>query len=188
MAISFPSDIVELSENLLHDAQRQNYIITAAESCTGGLLMAALTEISGASKTIWQSYLTYHNHAKQEFLNVSFETLQQYGAVSHECAREMANGVLEKQKQSLKQDDAQNSQNILAIAITGIAGNNHDKIDEESGKNVGLVYIGLAKYLSDENAHQGRVSEHHFSGTRNEIRTQTVFHALAEAQEFLAMR
>ena len=86
----FPSNIHLLTQELLMLARQKNYCLTSAESCTGGLLMGALTEIPGASDVIFQGLIVYHNHSKQKLLAVRAQTLQTYGAVSAECALEMA--------------------------------------------------------------------------------------------------
>lgn len=96
---------------LVLDILRNNGLkLAAAESCTGGLLTAALTEIPGSSDVLERSFVTYSNEAKIEMLGVRPETLEAYGAVSVETAREMAQGALT------------HSRADIAISITGIAG------------------------------------------------------------------
>ena len=102
--------------------------ISAAESCTGGLFGAALTDIPGISAVFDRSLVTYSNQAKIEELGVKPETLEKYGAVSDETAREMAEGVRLK------------SGTDIGISVTGIAGPGGAIED----KHVGLVYIGLS--------------------------------------------
>ncbi len=93
------------------DILRNNgLMMTAAESCTGGLLTAALTEIPGSSEVLDRGFVTYSNEAKIEMLGVSPATLEAHGAVSRETAREMAEGALA------------HSRADIAISITGIAG------------------------------------------------------------------
>ena len=84
--------------------------LTLAESCTGGLLAAALTEVPGASAAVDRGFVTYSNAAKEEMLGVGPDTLARHGAVSEEVAQEMAAGALAR------------SHATLAIAITGVAG------------------------------------------------------------------
>ena len=102
--------------------------VACAESCTGGLLSAAITEISGSSSVFDFGAVTYANTMKQRLLGVSAETLAVYGAVSEQTARAMAKGIL-----SYSGAD-------YALSITGIAGPQSDGTD----KPVGLVYICLA--------------------------------------------
>ncbi|MDA0361650.1 MAG: CinA family protein [Proteobacteria bacterium] len=95
---------------LLKEAKDQKMLITAAESCTGGLLMAELTNIPGSSAVIDRGFITYSNQSKIEMLGVRESTLTKHGAVSRETAEEMATGAI---KHSLAN---------FAISITGIAG------------------------------------------------------------------
>ena len=102
--------------------------IAAAESCTGGMFGAALTDIPGISAVFDRSLVTYSNQAKIDELGVRPETLEQYGAVSEQTALEMAEGVRKK------------AGTDIGISVTGIAG--PDGGTEE--KHVGLVFIGLS--------------------------------------------
>ncbi|MGX8773671.1 MAG: competence/damage-inducible protein A [Bacillota bacterium] len=102
--------------------------ISAAESCTGGMFGAALTDIPGISAVFDRSLVTYSNQAKMDELGVKAETLEKYGAVSEETAVEMAEGVRLR------------SGTDIGISVTGIAGPDGDTSD----KHVGLVYIGLS--------------------------------------------
>lgn len=115
-----PAQIISL-------AFKKNVRISVAESCTGGLLTASLTEIPGSSQVIDRGYVTYSNLSKIDLLNVQESTINQHGAVSAETAKEMALGALEKA----------NSQ--LSISITGVAGPTHSE-----QKEVGLVFFGWA--------------------------------------------
>jgi len=101
--------------------------VSTAESCTGGLLSSRLTDIAGSSSYIKANFITYSNEAKMELLNVSADTLEKYGAVSEECALEMAEGVYQK------------GYCDIAISTTGIAG----PTSPEEGKPVGLIYIAI---------------------------------------------
>jgi len=91
-------------------ALKLNSKIVSAESCTGGLLSASLTEISGSSAFFEQGYITYSNHSKTSVLGVENKTLKKYGAVSEQVAKQMAEGALKR------------SNSTIAISITGIAG------------------------------------------------------------------
>src|SRR5574344_531489 len=102
-----------------------------AESCTGGLLSSRLTDVSGSSNYIKANFVTYSYKAKEDILGVKKETLDKYGAVSEECAKEMVQGLYK-----LTNCD-------LAIITTGIAGPLSDGI-----KPVGLVYVNPKKKVS----------------------------------------
>ena len=103
--------IAEAAARATLDALKaRGWMATAAESCTGGMVMAALTDIAGSSAVVDRGFVTYTNAAKQQMLGVGSETLAAHGAVSEEVAREMAQGAL-------AHSDAQ-----VAVAITGIAG------------------------------------------------------------------
>lgn len=106
----------------------RGWTITAAESCTGGLIMTRLTDISGSSAYITGGIVTYANETKMKFLNVSEQTLINYGAVSEQCAAEMARGA-----RLLFGAD-------MGLSATGIAGPG----GATDSKPVGLVYIGLS--------------------------------------------
>lgn len=110
----------EISKILLRNALQ----ISTAESCTGGLLSSRLTDMAGSSAYIKANFVTYSNEAKQRFLNVSEETLKQHGAVSAECAREMAEGLIK-----LTGSD-------VVLCTTGVAGPSSSE-----NKPVGLIYI-----------------------------------------------
>ena len=114
-------------KQIINLALKKQFRISIAESCTGGLLTASLTEIPGSSEVIDRGYVTYSNQSKVDLLNVKKSTLYQHGAVSAETAKEMALGALEK------------SDSQLSISITGVAGPSHSE-----QKVVGLVYFGWA--------------------------------------------
>lgn len=101
--------------------------ISVAESCTGGLISSRLTDITGSSVYIKENYVTYSNEAKTKLLGVKEETLKEFGAVSEECAREMAQGLFEK------------TDCDVALATTGLAGPG----GATEYKNVGLLYVGI---------------------------------------------
>lgn len=102
--------------------------ITTAESCTGGMVAAALTDVAGSSDVFERGFVTYSNAAKEEMLGVSRETLERHGAVSEEVALEMAEGALH------------HSHAQLAVSITGIAGPGGSEFKPE-----GRVCFGLAR-------------------------------------------
>src|SRR4051794_30704071 len=106
----FSPAILKFAETLLEQARTLNLHIVTAESCTGGLIAAALTDIAGSSDVVERGFVTYSNRAKTEMLGVAPHLIAQYGAVSEEVARAMAEGAL-------KHAPAQ-----LAVSCTGIAG------------------------------------------------------------------
>lgn len=124
----FPQDITDLATSVLSNCREQGLKIATAESCTGGLIAAALTEIAGSSDVVDRGFVTYSNDAKTAMLGVKVETLAEHGAVSKETALEMAAGALSK------------SSADLAVAVTGVAGPGGGSV----GKPVGLVHLAVA--------------------------------------------
>jgi nicotinamide-nucleotide amidase len=112
---------------LLDQAKAKGVMIATAESCTGGMVAAALTDIPGSSAVVDRGFVTYTNAAKQQMLGVSADTLDAHGAVSEQVANEMAEGAL------------QNSDAQLAVSVTGIAGPGGSEHKPE-----GRVCFGLA--------------------------------------------
>ncbi|MDR2462802.1 MAG: competence/damage-inducible protein A [Verrucomicrobiales bacterium] len=131
-----------LEQTVINSAIAQNKTIATAESCTGGLVAHRLTNVPGASAVLQRGWITYSNRAKRDELNVSGETLEKHGAVSAECAREMALGAL-----TVSGCD-------LAVALTGIAGPGGGTAE----KPVGTLHIGLAWRAADG---APRVETHH---------------------------
>ena len=115
--------------SLLDRARKQGVMIATAESCTGGLVAGALTDIPGSSDVFDRGFVTYSNAAKQDLLGVAAGTLEAHGAVSEPTAREMAEGALAR------------SAATLAVAVTGIAGPGGGT----PGKPEGRVCFGLAR-------------------------------------------
>lgn len=152
------SVLPELAQDFLGALKRKGALVATAESCTGGQIVALLTESSGASKMVECGYVTYSNNAKQKMLGVKTETLQAKGAVSAETAQEMAEGALAK------------SGADIALAVTGIAG--PDGGTDE--KPVGLVWFAVAV-----KGQPTRVEKRLFEdGGRDHIRSETVRTAL----------
>ncbi|MBE5961522.1 MAG: competence/damage-inducible protein A [Lachnospiraceae bacterium] len=147
---------VSLEEVLIGLLKERNMTVTTAESCTGGLLMGTLVNVSGASDVIHEAVVTYANEAKEKYLHVSHETLKRYGAVSEQTAYEMATGAAK-----LAGADA-------AVGITGIAGPGGGTKE----KPVGTVYVGC--YVN------GVVTVEHyvFRGDRRKIREYSVNYAM----------
>ncbi len=146
------------SASALLDACRARGIMLAtAESCTGGLIAAALTAIAGSSDVVDRGFVSYSNQAKQELLGVPGDLIVQHGAVSEEVARAMAEGALAC------------SCAHRAVSVTGVAGPGGGT----ATKPVGLVWFGLARRdgLTE--------TQHHiFPGDRTAIRAATVDTAL----------
>jgi PncC family amidohydrolase len=138
----------ELCESVLEKLRSKHLTLSCAESCTGGTVAKMITDVSGASAVFDMGVTTYSNESKMRLLGVSAETLESFGAVSEQTAREMAQGALK-----LANAD-------IAISVTGIAGPNSDG----SKKAVGTVCIGLAT------AEKCYATTFLFSGTRAEIR------------------
>ncbi|MDX1950364.1 MAG: CinA family protein [Rickettsiales bacterium] len=161
----FNQNIIKLSEEIIEKASLSNSMIALAESCTGGLISSALTEIAGSSKVLDRCAVTYSNLAKQQMLDVKPETLEKFGAVSEETSREMALGIMAK------------SQAKYGFSVTGIAGPNG--CSEQ--KPVGLVYIAFADKLTGRN----KSFKHNFLGSRNEIRLQAVEEVLKLVLEII---
>ncbi|NML73473.1 CinA family protein [Rhizobium sp. S-51] len=121
----FPPDIEALAARIIASFAERGLTVATAESCTGGLIVGALTEISGSSAVVDRSFVTYSNQAKMDLLGVTSDTLAGFGAVSRETALQMVAGALAR------------SGADLAVAVTGIAGPGGGS-DE---KPVGLVHI-----------------------------------------------
>ena len=155
------------AETVIADAKQANIAITTAESCTGGMLATALTDIAGSSSVFIASFVTYANAAKSHMLAVPPATIAKHGAVSQETALAMAGGAYAETNRMLGDRD---KQACIAIAITGIAG--PDGGSKE--KPVGLVWFGLAV-----SGKQVRAESQHFTGGRAAIRVAATQHALA---------
>lgn len=139
--------------------------LVTAESCTGGLIAAAITELPRASFTLERGYVTYSNEAKQNNLAVPAETLDKHGAVSEQTARAMAEGALAHSKAD------------LAIAVTGIAGPDGGSAD----KPIGLVHFAVARH-DRKTLHR----EMRFGDLgRSEIRRRSVLAAFELVNEML---
>jgi nicotinamide-nucleotide amidase len=138
--------------------------LVTAESCTGGGVAEAVTSVSGSSAWFERGFVTYSNEAKEEMLGVLQATLERYGAVSEETAREMARGAL------------RHSRGTLALAVTGVAG----PTGGTAVKPVGMVCFAWAT------ARAARTETRRFEGDRRGIREQSVERALRGVLELLA--
>lgn len=121
-------DVESLEELVVGELAAQGKTLATAESCTGGLLSKRITDVAGASAVFHMGVVTYANQVKEDLLGVSHETLERWGAVSSQTAREMAQGIVRR------------SQADLGIGITGIAGPDGGTAE----KPVGLIYIALS--------------------------------------------
>ncbi|MBZ8119399.1 CinA family protein [Roseovarius sp. LXJ103] len=151
---------------VLDAARSRSVMITAAESCTGGMVMAALTDTPGSSAVVECGFVTYSNAAKREMLGVLEATLEAHGAVSEEVAREMAAGALSR------------SGAALSVSITGIAGPGGSEHKPE-----GRVCFGLAdgKTVRSETQEFGALG-------RAEVRIAARDHALGLLLRALTQR
>ncbi|MEX0407068.1 CinA family protein [Aquibium sp. LZ166] len=118
----------DLARQVLAACQTRGIMLATAESCTGGMIAAALTDIPGSSSVVDRGFVTYSNEAKQEMLGVAHSTLEAHGAVSRETALEMAAGALARSRAG------------VAMAVTGVAGPGGGTAE----KPVGLVWFGVA--------------------------------------------
>jgi len=137
--------------------QQKSMKIVTAESCTGGLLSAVITEIPGSSHWFDRAFITYSNEAKQEMLNVDKAIIEQQGAVSESVVTQMAKGAID------------NSLGQIAVAISGIAGPGGATLQ----KPIGLVWFGFA--INDQAM---QTEQKYFKGDRQAVREQAVEFAL----------
>jgi len=122
-------ELAQLATSVLDALKAENLKIATAESCTGGLICGALTEVPGSSAAVDRGYVTYSNEAKTEMLGVPADLIASVGAVSSEVAVAMAEGALQR------------SQADIAVSVTGIAGPGGGSAD----KPVGTVHMALAR-------------------------------------------
>ena len=161
----FPETSLELARRLLGACERRRWHLATAESCTGGLIIACLTEIPGSSSVVERGYVTYENRAKAEVLGVPAALLERVGAVSEEVARAMAEGARDRASVD------------LTVAVTGIAGPG----GATPTKPVGLVHMAVAR-TEGPTLHARAV----FPGDRAAIRLASVDAALGLALRALA--
>lgn len=147
----------ELSAQLGERLKVTGNVLCTAESCTGGGIAAAITDIAGSSSWFDRAFITYSNEAKMDMVGVSQRTLDSYGAVSEQTVREMTDGALH------------NSNATVSVAVSGIAGPDGGTDD----KPVGTVWFSW-----QDNQGWKKTEKLVFSGDRTQVRQQTVFHAL----------
>ncbi len=162
--------LVALAAEVGNAAAQRNLMICTAESCTGGAIARALTEISGSSAWFDCGYVTYTNDAKQRMLGVPADALNEHGAVSEPVARAMAAGALA------------GDGDRISMAVTGVAGPGGGSAE----KPVGTVWFGwagpaLGKAGSGPFIAAARVR---FDGGRSAVRLQTAIHALRQLKAF----
>lgn len=151
-------DLTREAEDLLAACRKAKLRIVTAESCTGGLVAATLTEIAGSSDVLDRGFVTYSNEAKVELLDVPGLMIERYGAVSEQVARAMAVGALAR------------SLADLSVSITGVAGPGGGTDD----KPVGLVHFAAMRPGLPEALHR----RHVFTGDRHAVRVASVHTAL----------
>jgi nicotinamide-nucleotide amidase len=155
--VVFSAEILSLAQAILDACRARGWHLATAESCTGGLVAAALTAIAGSSDVVERGFVTYSNEAKAELLGVPPATLAAHGAVSAETAAAMARGAVGRAPAD------------LAVSVTGIAGPGGGT----AIKPVGLVFLGLAR-------RDGRcqTERHVFAGDRAAVRGAALRSAL----------
>jgi nicotinamide-nucleotide amidase len=154
----FDHELREAAEHVLVACRKRGLKLVTAESCTGGLVAAALTAIAGSSDVVERAFVTYANEAKREMLGVPWDALLGHGAVSEPVARAMASGALAR------------SHADLAVSVTGVAGPGGGSAE----KPVGLVHFAAVRA-----GHEPIAERHVFPGDRDSIRRVSVVTALS---------
>jgi nicotinamide-nucleotide amidase len=158
------NDILDIATRVGEALEAKGWLMATAESCTGGGISYAITEIPGSGDWFDCGFVTYSNAAKSEMLDVSAALIAQFGAVSEEVAAAMAEGAVA------------NSNAHVAISTTGIAG----PTGAVPGKPVGTVCFG---WSTGDHTYTERLV---FKGDRHEVRKQTIAHALSGLLRFIA--
>lgn len=148
--------LLDDASSLLTACRDSGIRLATAESCTGGLIIAALTAIAGSSDVVDRGFVTYSNEAKHEVLGVPMELIARVGAVSEEVARAMAEGALTRSRAD------------IAVSVTGLAGPGGGSAE----KPIGLICFGLAR-----RGHAVAGDRQIFPGDRMAIRAAAVAHA-----------
>ena len=165
------NEIETLSSKVGKELTKLNWTITTAESCTGGGISAAITEVAGSSAYFQRAFITYSNEAKAEMLGIPSNKIEQHGAVSQFTVEAMAQQALTK------------AQANVAIAVSGIAGPSGGSIE----KPIGTVWLAIAiQYLLDGKL-KSTVYSHcfKFSGSRRDVRDETIISSLNNALELI---
>jgi len=158
-------DLTILSNSIVKGCREISWKLTTAESCTGGIISAAITSVSGSSKIFDQGFIVYSDEAKSTSLEISSDLINIHGAVSSAIAKEMALAALKKTNAD------------ISIAVTGIAG-------PEGGtkeKPVGLIYLAIGVKNQIE-----KIIELRLSGTRDQIRLETAKISLEQCLESIS--
>ena len=152
-----------LCERLAQELQARGWMLATAESCTGGLIAAACTDLSGSSNWFERGFVTYSNEAKTELLGVDAALIAQHGAVSEVVVRAMAFGAVRRSRAQ------------VSVAVTGVAGPTGGSPE----KPVGTVWFGFQV--------DGRLASEtlRFDGDRAAVRSATVEHALQRLLQLL---
>ncbi len=153
----FDPILLDAATTLLAECRKRGLMLATAESCTGGLITAVLTEIAGSSDVVDRGFVTYSNSAKSEMLGVPPALIEANGAVSEPVAASMAEGALQRSKAA------------LTIAVTGVAGPGGGS----ASKPVGTVWFGMGV-----RGGAGVTERKIFPGDRAAVRQATVAHAL----------
>ena len=152
-----PKEINELASSVIKSAKDKGWFVATAESCTGGLIGGALTDVAGSSAVVDRGFITYTNKAKMQILGVSADTLREVGAVDEKTACEMALGAIAK------------SASHLAVAVTGIAGPGGS--GHKPGGRVHLATAGKDGVIEHRQMDYGDIG-------RDEVRLATIATAL----------
>lgn len=159
------SDREDLARTVLRHFRSRGWKLATAESCTGGLIAAAITDIAGSSDVFDRGFVTYSNDAKREMIGVKAETLAVHGAVSRETAIEMAIGAITASRAD------------VAVSVTGIAGPGGGSAE----KPVGLVHLAIAMHGGVMHHHEFRFGDI----GRSQVRSATVRSALSLLANFV---
>jgi len=160
----FAQNTLKMAERVLSGCRARGIRLATAESCTGGLIAACLTDIPGSSDVFDRGFVTYSNEAKQDMLGVPVNLFATDGAVSKPVACAMAEGALK------------HSRAALSVAVTGVAGPGGGTAE----KPVGLVHLAVAGDFAPL-FHKAC----HFAGDRHDIRAQTLIEALVQLNTML---
>ena len=159
----FDPELLQAASELGETLKARGWMLATAESCTGGLIAAACTEIPGSSQWFDRGFVTYSNAAKTELLGVPPELITKHGAVSQEVVEAMAHGAVAR------------STAQVSIAISGIAGPGGGSVD----KPVGTVWLGLGATTVIH------TQQLHITGTRAQVRIESTITAITLLKQFV---
>lgn len=157
--------IVQVADEIGHLARQLGVVITTVESCTGGLVAGAITDVPGSSAWFKRGFITYANEAKHDMVGVSIDSLEHHGAVSRSVVEQMAQG------------GCWHSGAELAVAVSGVAGPGGGSVE----KPVGTVWIAWG------NSQQVYAHQFFFEGNRESIRQSSVLAALKGLRSWLVL-